>query len=529
MAKIQESASEQAAVAGLSLDDMLEFSYCKAQSGRRLLSASDVGALQNFRPAKTAEELLVCALTIVVLLFLWTHRRDVVILLTGDDRIHATLPDCCWYGLCQCCGLCKFEWCVCLTNWPCCPKRWRGANPMRVAGQQLGLTSATVELSNIVVGDLPTNDYGSFYLVIECGKYPEIVSAVQEDKDPRVVHFPEVLTLRIRESYWDSLVDITVYQIKFVGVFPLCQVKLDPRSLGDWARLDEPECTKRFAMRVIDGAEGETPPWISLTFGIEQADIRRVEHYRANQTLSVRLATWDDRYHPSTNEKFEEQPLVDMKRNYPLMDARGNVVQEPEEDDLAFAISMRSCLQCIYSLLSFFVIISVIGYGVCRYYVKHCYDKFETLTIAKSWEPHNFPMPTCALRSIERECFAKLAGTGVLPGEHICMPTDEMVEATCDAPPQDRPKVFSFILEDLGFGINRGLMCIEDACVYNNKIKHYDTVAFWGAIFAVFFVFCLFRPLANKFLQQTIYWKQQAHNSRIMTQMRRMRGAGDDV
>jgi len=365
---------------------------------------------------------------------------------------------------------------------------------MRVAGQQLGLTSATVELSNIVVGDLPTNDYGSFYLVIECGKYPEIVSAVQEDKDPRVVHFPEVLTLRIRESYWDSLVDITVYQIKFVGVFPLCQVKLDPRSLGDWARLDEPECTKRFAMRVIDGAEGETPPWISLTFGIEQADIRRVEHYRANQTLSVRLATWDDRYHPSTNEKFEEQPLVDMKRNYPLMDARGNVVQEPEEDDLAFAISMRSCLQCIYSLLSFFVIISVIGYGVCRYYVKHCYDKFETLTIAKSWEPHNFPMPTCALRSIERECFAKLAGTGVLPGEHICMPTDEMVEATCDAPPQDRPKVFSFILEDLGFGINRGLMCIEDACVYNNKIKHYDTVAFWGAIFAVFFVFCLFRP-----------------------------------
>ena len=29
---------------------------------------------------------------------------------------------------------------------------------------------------------------------------------VFQDKDPRVVHFPEVLTLRIRESMWDSLV-----------------------------------------------------------------------------------------------------------------------------------------------------------------------------------------------------------------------------------------------------------------------------------------------------------------------------------
>lgn len=129
--------------------------------------------------------------------------------------------------------------------------------------------------------------------------------------------------------------------------------------------------------------------------------------------------------------------------------------------------------------------------------VKHCYDKFETLTIAKSfaaetpcsafassqsttrgylefhirWEPHNFPMPTCvrvsartmattlirsnfAVESVPQDwgaqiyrkrmlcellrCLidvtfckdisfpatplqAKLAGTGVLPGEHICM------------------------------------------------------------------------------------------------------------
>ena len=48
-----------------------------------------------------------------------------------------------------------------------------------------------MELSNVVVGDLPVEGFGCFYLEIEYGKYPEIVSSVQEDKDPRVVHFPE--------------------------------------------------------------------------------------------------------------------------------------------------------------------------------------------------------------------------------------------------------------------------------------------------------------------------------------------------
>ena len=33
-----------------------------------------------------------------------------------------------------------------------------------------------------------------------------MATVVFQDKDPRVVHFPEVLTLRIRESMWDSLV-----------------------------------------------------------------------------------------------------------------------------------------------------------------------------------------------------------------------------------------------------------------------------------------------------------------------------------
>ena len=39
------------------------------------------------------------------------------------------------------------------------------------------------------------------------------------------------------------------------------QVRLDPRNVGMWAMEEEPHCTKRFAMTVVEGAEGETPPW----------------------------------------------------------------------------------------------------------------------------------------------------------------------------------------------------------------------------------------------------------------------------
>ena len=63
------------------------------------------------------------------------------------------------------------------------------------------------------------------------------------------------------------------------------------------------------------------------------------------------------------------------------------------------------------------------------------------------WTPHEFPMPTCALRSIDSVCVAKLDGTGVKAGEHICLwgprfrprmeslrPSDEAVEDTCHPP-----------------------------------------------------------------------------------------------
>lgn len=62
-----------------------------------------------------------------------------------------------------------------------------------------------MELSNVVVGDLPVEGFGCFYLEIEYGKYPEIVSSVQEDKDPRVVHFPEAgVYIYIHIAYTNS-------------------------------------------------------------------------------------------------------------------------------------------------------------------------------------------------------------------------------------------------------------------------------------------------------------------------------------
>ncbi|CAJ1335791.1 unnamed protein product [Effrenium voratum] len=498
------------------------------QQTRRLFGAAELETLATFSPAKTVQEILICVLILVLLAFLWTHRKEAYILCFGDDRLHAGLPDVCWYGLCQCCGLCKYEWTVLCTNWPCCPRRWRGGNAMRLAAQNFGLTSRTIELSNVVVGDLPVTGYslssfGSFYLHIECGKYPEIISTVQEDKDPRKIQFPEVLTLRLRESMWDHLVDISVYQIRFVGVVQLCQVSLDPRRVCDWAHQEGESCTKRFAMKIIEGtSQVETPPWISITFGTHESDLRRLDQFHPNQTMSVRLAKWDS-FDPVTHQQFEEQPLVAIKDKFPLIDGGGNIVQEPPEEDLAFLECARRWLGYLYSLLGSVVLLAVTSYGVMRYYVKNCYDKFEALTIAKSWVPHSFPMPSCALASIEDVCHASLAGTGVSEGEHVCRPTDSMVEETCGAPPQTRPKALSFVFEDLGFGVNEGFKCFDGICRFRNHIRHYDSMALWGGLGAVFFVFCLFRPMANSCLQQLQERKQDAHNRRVRSRR------GEDV
>ncbi|CAE7826088.1 Ccdc65 [Symbiodinium sp. CCMP2592] len=508
---------------GLDLNQLGQFALCekpKEHIGRRLLSFED---LQGYSPIKVVQQLLVCLIIVILLVCLCIHRKSVLIILTGDDSLHATLPDCCWYGVWQCCGLCKYDWVTMCTSWPCCGK-WRGSNPVRTMAQWVGVTSMSVELSNIVVGDIPFYRYGAFSVTVECGKYPPLQTSVQEDQDPKTIHFPEVLTLRLRDTMWDSPVVITVNQINFVGIHKVAEVRLSPTTVAKWAHQAALNCrkgkgdsfnTKRLALTLHDrNLEAETPPWVSITFGTPTADLRHLDHFHANSSLSVRLATWDNVPDPTTGEFFAEHPLTRMKQDYHLVDGAGNWVQEPDEAELYWLSSCRSLLFATYSILSFLVIGGVVCYGAFRYYVKNCYEKFELLTIAKSWQPHAFPMPTCALQSISHTCEVRTKGTGLKQGSDICLPLDQQVEFTCDSPPQDRPTAFSFILEDLGYASNTGVKCFDGLCQLRNKIVRFDHIVFFGSLFLLFFIFCLFRPLANSCLDGARVRAQQRSNSR---------------
>mmetsp|Transcript_43425 Transcript_43425/g.101408 ORF Transcript_43425/g.101408 Transcript_43425/m.101408 type:complete len:640 (+) Transcript_43425:96-2015(+) len=507
---------------GLSLHQMDSFAFCKTKSdavvvvagttSRRLLNWQD---LQEASPMKIFQRLLVCVLTIVVLVLLWTNRKAVLLIITGDDKLHATIPDCCWYGVWQCCGFCKWDCLHAFTDWACCGS-WRGSNPVRKLGQLAGVTSMSVEMSNIVVGDIPFYRYGSFSVSVECGKYPALTTSMQEDQDPKTMHFPEVLTMRLRDTMWDLPVVITVNQINFVGIHEIAQVRVNPKTIAKWAQEDQDNCTKRLGLKLFDAdLEAETPPWISITFGTPVADVRHLDNFHANSTQSVRLATWDNMPDPQTGEFYRERRLVDVKHDYRLVDGGGVAQKEPEEADLACLRALRNLLFYIYSGLSFLTVVGVLGYGAFRYYVKNCYEKFELLTVAKSWQPHDFPMPSCALHSIAHTCEVRMQGTGIEAGADVCRPLEATVEQTCVDPPQARPTAFSFVLEDLGLGTNSGIQCFHGICEFRNKIVKFDKVVFWGSLGMIVFTFCLCRPLGNMVMQQARREAIKRHNEGV--------------
>eukprot|EP00930_Biecheleria_cincta_P031373 TRINITY_DN21781_c0_g1_i1.p1 TRINITY_DN21781_c0_g1~~TRINITY_DN21781_c0_g1_i1.p1 ORF type:complete len:738 (+),score=91.49 TRINITY_DN21781_c0_g1_i1:122-2335(+) len=510
-----DPASGTSSVASVA-DDLRDFPLCEAPS-RRLDTSQEhftpgesqrrlqgrrlpVTLLTGVDPLELVQQLVVTILIIICLIFLYRNRTQVIILLTGDDRIHTSILDCVWTGFFRCCGLCNHEWSRCLTSLPCCPTAWRGTNLVKSVASKLGIATQSIELSNLVVGDLPFYRRGSFYLAVECSQNPPMRTAVQEDKQPKTVHFPEVLTLRIRDSMLDTAVTITAYQLHVVGSNPLCTLRLSPTNIMDWALDSKPENRiKRFAMKIVDqDVEVETPPWISLEFGRPVADVRHLDGFHGNVTQTVRTATQG--LDATTQLPYRDMPIVEFKNEYRLVDNGGNVVNEPEESHLGRLSCLRNLIVCVYTFLSGILILASIAWATFRYYVKNCYDKFRVMTIAKSWTPHSFPMPSCALRSIDQECTERMSGTGIDLGKNICRPTDDIIEAVCEDPPQAPPRAFQYIADDLDQPWI-ATQCFHDVCKFRNEVVKHDAHVFGGIAVLLFLVLCCFRPMANQCLR----------------------------
>jgi len=465
--------------------------------------------LAGVDPLKYIQEILVVTVAIIVLALIYVYWNRVVFLLTGDDRLHCSSLDCIWTCL-RCGGYCTGEW----TRWcsrcvPCLPRSWRGRNLVQLLGQWVGWATYTIELKNITCGDLPFDEgRGDFYLSIECSTNPPIVTALQEEKLPKVLHFPEICSLKIRDSFLEKRVRIIVKELNVIGSHEICDIHLSSTAIVDWARAPILENrVKRFQMRPIDNSiERETPPWLLVEFS-ESDDVRGVDGLGAVTDGGQFVRTWVPTDHESVRASGAQglayhdgarlggnmwtnapRQNVDLqvgpfKNTYQLLDDAGNPVQEPPETALAKLRIMRKCAQCLFGLFQCFVWLLIFGWCCFRFYIWSCYRHFNWITIAKL-RAATFPISDANLHEYVKDCHQKFDGTGLSNGNgpttalaDACRPNAATILDTCVNLPvgQPRPEAFTMQLHEwFGFTMEHGARCFDGICEFRNKLVEWD-------------------------------------------------------
>lgn len=465
------------------------------------------------------------AAAVIFLSIVYCYWNRFVYLLTGDDRLHVSCLDVVWKGCCQCCGCSTGDWTRHISRLPCCPRRFKGRNLIKVFGQSIGWATHSIEIKNIVVGDLPFDEgRGDFYLSVEASTNPPMVTALQEEKLPKVVHFPEILGLKIRDSVLEKRVRIIVKDLNVIGSNELCDCHINSTALIEWAQAPNPEeRVKRFQMRCIQNdIERETPPWILLELA-EADDVRGVDTLPNGGTAGQFIRTWVPTDHESVRQSGA-QPIaysqnqggfgaqnkwgmaaarqnVDMrvspfKHTYTLLDDSGNPVAEPEEEKLATLRRLRMCAMCVFATFQSLVWAAIIFWCCFRFYIWSCYRHFRWITEAKLRNAQ-FPISDANLKEYVKDCHNKFDGTGMTAtsGNALaaaCRPADSVIVETCVALPagQPRPEAFTMLINEyFGIEVKHGINCFDGICKFRNKLTEYDTLIFLAAIGLIIFTF----------------------------------------
>lgn len=351
-------------------------------------------------------------------------------------------------------------------------------NLIKAAGRLMGLATKTVEVKNLVVGDLPFNaSRGDFFMCIQCKNNPDMVTSIAEDGNPKVVHFPEVLTLRMRHSPLESKVRIVVKELNLLGAQEICECYISAMSVCDWAR-DPAERIKRIVMKPLNlEIEADTPPWLLMEFS-DAMDPRDLESIHGDASV---VRTVD-----SSTGVTKERDFVHFKNRYSLVDVTGHAVAEPFESDLDTIARSRKVVSRCYCLCHSFVILLLIGYAIFRFYIYSCYRQFESLTIADlQGEP--FPISDYHLNKIVQRCDHNFVGTGIEAGESACRPTVGRVLQTCHHVPlhQPRPTAFAHVVNEYFGTTIEGAQCFEDNCELRAKLVEVDYIIVLGGLLLV--------------------------------------------
>lgn len=381
-----------------------------------------------FNPVKLLNESVVIIIVCIALAGVWRYRDRVLAALTGDDKIHGGCLDCIWNTFFQCCGACTGDWTRCFTECQICPARYRKRNLVRLLGQALGLTTHTVEMKNITVGDLPFQGRGDFYLSVGNTTNPEMFTSVSEEKLPKVVHFPEVLTLKLRFNPLEGRICIKVRELNVFGSEDVCVLYLGAMHVLQWAW--STENMKRFEMKALDQAfENETPPWILAEFSeaVEPRQIDNIRDYETVYTATKQGETW----------VAEQSDMVDYKHHHPLLDPSGHAIDEPLEEDLRQIARLARCARWSFHFCNIWTFVLVIAYSFFRLYVWSCYRRFTWLTEARLYDVNattkiGFPVSFKQMESIGSQCAKAVEGTGEIGVP--CAPSADQINVICNEP-----------------------------------------------------------------------------------------------
>lgn len=175
------------------------------------------------------------------------HKWDaIVFFITEQPKLHISLLDYfhCFYrwtcGCCCgawtrsftscCCGTCaKCDYCGCGCE------SVAGLPVSSMFGSVIGIIPRVIEVSDLVVGDLPFSGLGDFYITMETGSNPRQASSVMKDSIPKVTHFADKMILCVRDSVFERRVEFVVWELNVAGAERLCDVQLSARQLIDWA------------------------------------------------------------------------------------------------------------------------------------------------------------------------------------------------------------------------------------------------------------------------------------------------------
>lgn len=297
----------------------------------------------------------------------------------------------------------------------------------------------------MVAGDLPFNGHGDFYLTVECGDNPPMSTSIAENCNPRVVHFNEVLTLRVRDSFLEDAVRFTVKELNIFGSQEIAELRLNPQRVCEWTRDKCP--LMRFQMEPCDrSVDMDTPCWIALEFA-------PCPEFGGRQSFTVHL--FDTR-----TGVFDTTSCKDFKSRYKLLDRTGEKQNEAEDNDeeIHRANKRREEGACCTVCLVFLVIIAAV---IFRLFLWKCWKEFTFLAVQQG----------------------------------IPNPTHDEVMAVCDNPPNNvRPMVFEHFAREHNI---QSLPCYKGVCHTRDQFVQNRVAFFTFMGILVLIVLCLLaRPSA---------------------------------